>query len=193
MNMKWIALGLMLPSIASARGFRMADLPHTTTFSYAWASVPVSGDTEFTFDNGTATQVGDVVCDATTGCMTGEFSTGNLGTGEFETRAYSTSFNFVAGSTFTFRGTDGQGNRYFTRPVVSDLEQGLRLLYDITAATYSGTTYCGTVEHRAIFVDAVPPGGGLDYLGSDQFNYNFEHNPFEGELGGPGTGTFVEL
>ncbi|MEZ4320924.1 MAG: hypothetical protein R3F61_25830 [Myxococcota bacterium] len=175
-----IALAL-LSSAANARGFDDASLPYATTFSFDW-STGANGSTAFTFLNGTQTTGNSypTICDDTDGCLSGDFSTGNSGTGTYQTEVVLR--NPVSCLVNVFLGCSG------IRNVTCALDQDLHLTYDSTAAEYDGSAQCGTVTFQVQYNGC----GNPVELGR---TYSYSANPYSGTLSHPSgaTGTFSEL
>ncbi len=171
---------LLLASLGAAEAapFSTSDIPYTTTFSFDWTGV-VSGSTTYTFENETRITTAGA-CSDVAGCMAGDFSTGNGGTGSYSTDLDIEDCTVLGGPFSGFLG-------FTYYEVECDVIQTVDFTYDITLANYVGEAQCGTVEADAYFPFGV--FGGL-------YNRDYSYDPetFTGTMSIPGgaTGTFTE-
>ncbi len=173
-------LVLLSVQSADARGFSVADIPYTTTFSYTWTGVS-SGSTTWSFDTAIADNTGSAtrLCKDTDGCLDGTFSTGNGGTGTYSTEV---TVNFPDDCTAVPGTFQTVGQRY-RQTYDCDLFQSLSATYDTTGATYNGVAYCG--ETRATLTLNDPDGvtdSGDETIHSVQGSptYTYAADPYSG-------------
>jgi len=174
---------LIFSSSALADPISVPGLPLSTTFQYNWTSPSaVSGSTLFTFSNGVP-DTSTPICADLPGCMTGDFSTGNSGTGGFSTDLTTSNCNISGPIT----STGAWWWKQYHVPIQCDVTQDLNLLYDTTSAAYSGSAVCGTQSY-VIHLDWL-----LQFINTTGTTYTYSPGLFSGTLSGPGTGTFTEL
>ncbi len=168
---------------AHAGAMDVAGIPATMTFSFDWGVS--TGDTTFSFQTATPDS-GTFICGNITGCFDGTFLTGNGGDGTYVSSVYD------ANCVLDNPPTSGSGFVTVTDGLTCDVFQNTRLTYNITNAVYDGDAYWGTVTTDAIF-RCRPFGCAYRGVPATGWNVSFLPGPYNGDLSGPGTGTFTEL